>query len=1223
MRLIASSRDSSPVIVHRKNKNPMRKVLTTAIAAGLLCIAPAAALDLVTNGQADMVIVGNTDDPAVQDLQTFLKGMSGAELPVLPLATEPLPERCIVVGKRLVPGYTAPALDPQAYNLRVLGSRLIIHGGANWLDDPRFGVVNQKDIISPLGVQFGIYALLDDILGIRFLTRDVTYIPEMQTVRIPGDLNVIGKPSIRDRQQGTVGNTASMDDAAWRRRNRVGHDLYGHANHDIYRTWLPPEEFFEQHPEWYPMDKQGSRKPDTEWLCWSNSEMLAKLIPRVKRHMATNSPLEVVSIGQGDGYVACHCRECRRLVEDYGGNAAPMVAGLNRILEETSKDYPEHTIAAFAYLGTDEAPVKGDKRLVPHPNLYITFVRMADAIHDFDSGSYNPKVRDKFLTWAKLTDNLQVWSWSINFQNFMMPFPNMAAMARDTSWFAPHAKGFMHQYYGGGDWFELREWLWARMMWNSEQNIEALQQEFIRLYYGTAAAPLLLDYLKSAQDRAQVYEGVLSAVFNTPQAIIEALYPPPLLDTSLSQFEAALAAADSEVYRERVRKTLLSSLAVAFFAGTPKPLQVVSVDGKNWLLPGGDASLAPLVDGLSDHLSRFNTQEGGGAFWGRRLFLDKAGGRMDPILDNAALQVAFCPNLDGSLVSLHHKPSGRNLLAPGPADEGRLGGIHHRINTRWGATEWTFQKPQDHAVVARGSALVGAWFDAEALFHEKRFSLSNDVLRVEAVLWTDPAKAWVFKPGTYGKPPYNYSLDEPFYTPHVSVRLAVTDKNRVLAAWRTADRSLPMTGAAQNGFMVDVKRIEKTLNQPVTLVVARLQDDLGAEITLDRDAWERVDAVWAEDGKALVINLSGAARTAKLGENVSLGGFSLKPVTNPDLPVAKVPELNERMETSRAIRVAADGSGDALSLDLAVAALPDVTWEGNWTIEVDAQADFGAGYGGCIIPETIIKAAGEHALCLRSVNGRAWINNTLQCSGPGNVNPRSPRMRVDIRGFRLSATARGGNGIANPGPHAIIADNQFENLETAIRLADYQPHPGLLIERNLFNQVGRAVGDSGAAHGGIENVPLIIRNNIFVQAGERSIHICNPDHTLVIGNTFWQCAMRVDKGDFFIIAGNLFIEPSAFVLIGEAGTFADNRFYPTLPPALPPNVGELCRELRFVPPSNAHDKSDWLRPLPPADCLKDAIPAGLPAGSEDFTGRPRIGGQAADIGAYEVIAEVK
>lgn len=850
---------------------------------------PDAELVLIANGRSDYVIVGNPEDPAVQDLQQSLKKMTGVELPIQPLKTEPLPEKAVVVGSCEIPGYSPPKLSPQGYHLKALGPRLIVHGGADQMDKEAL----RKGLVSPLGAQFGVYGLLDDRLGCRFLTKDFEHIPKKPTVSVSVKLDEIREPSIRDRIS-LAGGTgrASGDHPDWRRRNRMGYLLWGLATHNIFSEWFPPAKYFKEHPDWYPLDKDNQRKATgCDWLCWTNEAMLKELTRLMKQRMADGPVYKLVPVGQGDGPVIhCGCPSCTALRKQYGSDIAPMISGMNRVLKETAADFPHHHAVVFAYQGgTLDAPINGSQRLIPHPNLHINFVRMGDELKNVCSGKCNPTtIRDVFLKWSELTPNIRIWSWSINFRQTMIPVPNIKALAEDTRWFGPRVEGFAHQVLPEGDFIELREWLFARMEWNIGEDIEAREREFLRLYYGEAAAEPLWRHLDAAQQRAAKSGLIINAVFNEPRDTRIFLYPRNVLDQAMQDFQKAHAAAKASGNPDFVRhveRTHSSSLAMLGFV-LPKEFQRVLVDGRPWLLPEGDARLAVPGQLLGEYLRTASPAESGAPFWNRLWAMDYIGGLVEPLIENDKIALAYCRGLDGIMASFVDKTTGTELLTVGPGGGGSQGGIHHTIRTPFGASDWQFatrREQNTQHVEGKGSAVVNGWIDTGALVHKYHLELKDGRrgFSVTTSLWTDPKGVWAFKPETYGTPTYSLSLTEPLYDPHVLFRFRV---------WNTESLRLACVGLEKpftHSFSAaDEKNGELRCQLPlattgpgrrlVRICVINDERSIVPCLTTDVSQWQAIQGQFDPMRKELVLKLDAPPKVAaKPGEEVPMVAYEV------------------------------------------------------------------------------------------------------------------------------------------------------------------------------------------------------------------------------------------------------------------------------------------------------------------------------------------------------------
>ena len=1210
----------------------MAAVFGLLLAAGLSAAGEervyAEMLDIVRDGTSDFVICGNAADPAVLDLQRCLRVMSGVELTIVPVH-DPLPQRAIVVGRHAVDGYTPPDISPQGYHLKVQGSRLLIYAigdeTAHALATDARAVRELK--VSPRGAQFGVYGLLCDLLGCRFLTKDVEFVPRRATVSVPSDLDLVCEPAVRDRLPGGP-TPASVDDSAWRRQNRMGWLIGGHANHVNYTRWISPKDHLVVHPDWFPLTASGTREAQRDWYCWSNASFLAALESLLRERLPAIPTDQYVDFGQGDGPVACHCAGCKELVDRYGSNSAPCIWGLNTVIKALAQDFPNHHFTTFAYDTTDEPPIRGDERLAPHPRLNITYVRRGDHLKAMPAVK---RLREQFAGWRSLTDNITVWTWGINFNCPIAPLPNYRAMLDDAIWFAPQVRGFMFQLVAGGDFQELREWTYAQVLWDDSLNPADLQREFLRLYYGPGAATYLWRYLQRVQARGAATSEPFNAVFTGGNARIkEVLYPPDALTEDRRDFEAALAAAaeDDPAYAARVRDTYARSLALFRFE-PPAPLAFVVDAGQQWLLPNGDASLGGAAEWLAEALWTAKYQEMGGTFWGRRVFLDLAGGRVGPVLDNGRIRVSVCPALDGAVVSVLDKKSGRELLSIGPPPEGRLSGLHHAIMTRWGADDWAFSTGrEDGCSVARGRgrAVNNAWYlgpKEGTLLHEKTIRVQDGERRfvVESSLRVNPASAWMFRTSYQ-----NFKLDEPFYDGRVTIRLAASEPEQM--AVEVTGETLYFRHAFADAPACRIP-LSRTGASELNIRVLSGPEHPSVVLGLNTEDWQTVECRYLPDRREMLLHLQGIKRTASLDAPVSMGRI--------EFSVEDARPLGQVHRDARApaygtgpVRVAMDGSGDFQSLGDAFGALPEAPWTADMRIELaDCSGGFSGGYAGARIRERVIRAAGEHRLIIRGVGGQPVVSGTLDFNGQARPSDaRAQRLSVVIENlcFQRIPTGRTAenpmSALEGIGPGSRIVGNRFlRGFVPAIALQNYATHSGVIIERNVFR--GGGVSDGGAAQGGNADAPCVIRNNVFLDCNGDAMHLCKPKHVWFLNNLCVNVRVRVDAEPLFTVANNLFTRGGAMRLVAEPEAYSErpprvlnNLFWQA--PQPPGWVMEEGAGNRVGDPGwrQAEASDDFPFHMSDDGLLVDAGVEG-PVGNVDFYGHPRVRGKGVDIGPVE------
>jgi hypothetical protein len=113
--------------------------------------------------------------------------------------------------------------------------------------------------------------------------------------------------------------------------------------------------------------------------------------------------------------------------------------------------------------------------------------------------------------WSAIAPQLYVWNYVTNFGNFLLPHPNMRALAEDVRFFVKNKTlGLFEQgdaYSTTGDFLRLRTWVLAHLVWDPSRDQEALVREFAEGYYGPAAPHVLeyLDLVHEAVEQSGVY----------------------------------------------------------------------------------------------------------------------------------------------------------------------------------------------------------------------------------------------------------------------------------------------------------------------------------------------------------------------------------------------------------------------------------------------------------------------------------------------------------------------------------------------------------------------------------------------------------------------------------------------------------------------------------------------------------------------------------------------
>jgi len=492
-------------------------LLATACAAVTMCAADDATGDsamttLIDHGKVRYeVIVAADAAPATQhaanELDQFLRQIGKAE----DSPTPDDPSVSIFLGPSdlladAMPGLDASELGFHDYIIRTSGDNLAIVGG------------------SPRGILNGVYGLLERFFDCRWFMADVSRIPQRSVVAVPHiDLRegpafprlrwAFCKEMMGNRRD--HGYEMNADDAAameWASRNRANTVLLGEKRggpgpwkhlsgaHTFHRQ-VPPDKYFADHPEYYSLI--GGKRSRNAQLCLSDPEVLNIIVQSIFEAKAANPERMVFTVCPMDWHGYCECAECRKLDQANGGPSGTVHWFVNRVAEKVSAQYPDVYILGLAYAYYLEPP--RHERM--HPNVIIQIATSPQlhggcGVHAFETCEKMQNVAKLVKAWGKKCDNLALWYYAVNFWDYFMPFPNLYALGDNLRFFRDHqvTAAFIQMNYRTKSCADadLRSYLAAKLLWNPDQDVDVLIDEFLEGVYG-AAAPPLEKYLKLMQ----------------------------------------------------------------------------------------------------------------------------------------------------------------------------------------------------------------------------------------------------------------------------------------------------------------------------------------------------------------------------------------------------------------------------------------------------------------------------------------------------------------------------------------------------------------------------------------------------------------------------------------------------------------------------------------------------------------------------------------------------
>lgn len=469
----------------------------------------ASGLKIVSKGQSNYVItiannaISSEKNAAVQ-LQSYIKKISNVELKIINENEGSNNDKQIFIGagqkvKQLLPSVNWSNLGEDAVIIKTVGSHLILAG-----DRPR-------------GTLYAVIKFLEDNLGCKFWAPGAYYVPSRSSIII-NSLSIFYTPKIKYREIFTTSARQSAEFAAmlnlngfWQ-KNEVEwggkSSILGFAH--TFSKLLPVETYFKMHPEWY-SDSGNSFKPcsatskmpikGTFQICLSNDDARAELTKNALLWIDKNKDAFMISISQEDNEGAfCQCENCLRLKSQEGSWAGPLIYFINQVSADIGKKYPNILVGTLAYRDTEKPPFS----LKPNQNVLMQFAPInLDIAHPFNS-SWNDSALKNFIGWRKMTNKIFIWNYITNFRQPLLPNPGISNIGKDIQFFNENNIQYMFEQAndvtnGIGYFDDLKTWVAAKMMWNPDQNPEALTKEFMNGYYGLAG-PYLEQYRKLVEN---------------------------------------------------------------------------------------------------------------------------------------------------------------------------------------------------------------------------------------------------------------------------------------------------------------------------------------------------------------------------------------------------------------------------------------------------------------------------------------------------------------------------------------------------------------------------------------------------------------------------------------------------------------------------------------------------------------------------------------------------
>ncbi|MFZ5517649.1 MAG: DUF4838 domain-containing protein [Candidatus Zhuqueibacterota bacterium] len=468
---------------------------------------------------------------AASELQTYIKQISGAEIPIQSDTTATGKFEIIIGETNRQERAAADSLGDDGFTIKTFNDKLVIIGGKR------------------KGALCGVYSFIETSLGCRKYSATVSLIPRNEEIKI-NPINDTQAPYFHYRE---IHYLEAMD-----RGYSEWHKLHSRADRledwgmwvHTFQRLVPAGTYFKTHPEYFSL-LGGKRIPNGQ-LCLSNPDVFSILVKNLRDLIEKQPEAHYWSVSQNDNYNECQCEACQKLNQKFGGSSGTLVDFVNRVAAE----FPDKTISTLAYQYSRSAPTG----VTPKPNVNIMLCSIeCNRSEAIATDSTSADFRRDIEAWAKLTDTILMWDYVVQFRNMVSPFPNLRVLQPNIRFFAKNRVRMMFQQGCGaniGEFGELRTYIIAKLLWNPDADVDAIMTDFLNGYYG-AAGPYIRKYIDAMHDALEASHDNLN-IYGYPYDGIDSYLRPELIAAYSELFDRAEAAVrDQPEFSERVKTARL------------------------------------------------------------------------------------------------------------------------------------------------------------------------------------------------------------------------------------------------------------------------------------------------------------------------------------------------------------------------------------------------------------------------------------------------------------------------------------------------------------------------------------------------------------------------------------------------------------------------------------------------------------------------------------------
>lgn len=524
----------------------MRKIVVlTLFALGAASIHAANFSVFEGNRQAQIVFAEGVVDEEVQayqDLADYLQRATGRTFPIysedrhVARIKSPSVRRIYVGNVKILPRRDARALrglDRDAFIIHVTEREIFLVGARPW------------------STYWAVCQFLEDYVGVRWLIpgelgEDV---PHVESLSIPVSRQIF-TPQILSRAW-----SGATYAGIWNLRQRI-HSRYA-FHHNLFRIF-DPDEYYDQHPEWYPLRSGKRYRPssadDQSWQpCFASLSSVKHAASVAREAWKADPELESFSFGCNDGQGWCECDGCAAMdlksepLEGFDGTySGRYFTWLNAVAKELEETDPDRLLGCLAY----STYILPPEQIGVHRNIipYLTSNRA-----DYFDSEFRATDKRLLSRWGKVAHQMGIYEYAYG-MGFAIPriynhlFQDAIQHAVSNG-----VTGFYAEVYPNWGLDGPKLYVMSRLLWNPDLDVDALVSDWCTRMFRESAVPMAayFDLCETAWRKQETGHGHWAYRLAADPRQFE-VFPPSTVAECTAVLDHAAALAVDDVVKERI-----------------------------------------------------------------------------------------------------------------------------------------------------------------------------------------------------------------------------------------------------------------------------------------------------------------------------------------------------------------------------------------------------------------------------------------------------------------------------------------------------------------------------------------------------------------------------------------------------------------------------------------------------------------------------------------------